>query len=439
MTSRRKLLVVGVAGLGADLVRKHPPAGGPLFRSAESVFPAVTCTVQATMRTGRPPRDHGMIANGLYLRDLRRVMFWEQSAALVQGPRLWRNLRAAGGRVGLLFWQQSLGEEADLLLSPKPVHKHHGGMIQDCYSRPADLYDRLSRKIGRPFNLMHYWGPLASARVNDWIAAATIEVMRSPDLAPDLLFTYLPGLDYDLQRAGPDSRKSFQPACPHPLGGGAGRCLEKTYSDLSNLWKNADAAGYDWLVFGDYAMEPVTGGPVFPNRALRQAGLMSVRLVGGRAYHDLFASAAFAMADHQVAHVYVNGENVGRARAALETLDGVAEILDRAAQERVGLDHPNSGELVLVAAKGRWFAYPWWTDPKEAPDFAAHVDIHNKPGYDPCELFFGWPPMTVSQDPSRVRGTHGRTGPGYEVAWASSLEFAEPPKSLLELAREIVR
>ena len=421
---RKKLLVVEVAALGADLVSRRPPTDSVLsFQSARAIFPAVTCTAQASFRTAAPPRDHGMIANGLFFGDLKKVLFWEQSASLVAGPRMWNAFRGAGHRVGMLFWQQSLGESVDVLLSPKPIHKHHGGMIQDCYSLPADLYDRLCRKLGKSFDLMKYWGPLASARVNDWIAAATTEVMRASDLAPDLLFTYLPGLDYEPQRRGPDDPKVFQ-------------ALENTYATLSNLWKNAAEAGYDCLIYGDYNIEAVTGAPVYPNRALRDAGLLSVRHVRGMAYPDFFTSRAFAVADHQIAHVYaMDSDAVARARDALAKLDGIGEMLDRPAQHEAGLDASRSGALVLVAKPGRWIAYPWWTEPGEAPDYANHVDIHNKPGYDPCELFFGWPPMTVSTDASRVRGTHGRRGTGTDIAWTASFTPARKPETLLDLAR----
>lgn len=426
MSPSRKLLVVNVAGLSWELVSRHPPPGGAFgFQQAETIFPAVTCVVQASFRTATPPRDHGLVANGLFFWQLRRVMFWEQSAALVVGSRIWEPALQVGKKIGMMFWQQSLGEQIDLVLTPKPVHKHHGGMIQDCYSRPPDLYDRLCGQIGRPFNLMHYWGPLASVRVNEWIVDATCAVMRSLNLAPDLLFTYLPGLDYDLQRYGPDHRKSV-------------RCLEKTYSDLSNLWKSADAAGYDVLMFGDYHIESVTGGPVFLNRVLREAGLLATRSVEGRAYPDFFTSGAFAVVDHQVAHVYCADELAARrATEALKALKGIGEILDRRAQREAELDLARSGDLVLVAQKGCWFAYPWWSDRREAPDYATHVDIHNKPGYDPCELFFGWPPMSVSTNAFRVRGTHGRRGPGTAIAWASSLKFEEQPATILDLANGV--
>ena len=407
-----KLLIVDVAALGWRLVQQSPAPAPLAFQGLETVFPAVTCPVQAAMRTGRAPAECGVESNGIFLRHLRKISFWEQSAQLVQGDRIWSSFRALGKKVGLLFWQQSLGEQADLILSPKPIHKHHGGMIQDCYAQPHDLYARLCAELGRPFNLMHYWGPLASHRATDWIVAATCVIMSAPDLAPDLLLTYLPHLDYDLQRFGPDHPRAFQ-------------ALGKIYAWLSKLWETAATAGYDIVICSDYAIEAVTGAPIFPNRALRAADLFRVRSVAGRAYPDFFASAVFAMCDHQVALVSVlDLARRAEVRHTLEQLEGVGQILER------------GNDFLIAAQPGRWFAYPWWEIKHEAPDFAGHVDIHNKPGYDPCELLWGWPPGTISQDPTRVRGTHGLAGTGREVAWASSLPL-EKPASLLDLARQL--
>lgn len=423
MATPRKLLVVDCAALGWELVQRHPPPAALAFGSIETVFPAVTCVAQASFRTAQPPSGHGLIGNGRFFRDLKKVLFWEQAASLVHGDRIWSGLRRRGGRVGMMFWQQSLGEEVDLLLSPRPIHKHEGGMIQDCYAQPEDLYATISARTGRGFNLMHYWGPLASRKSSEWIAAATKAVMADPGLAPDLLFTYLPHLDYDLQRFGPD----------HPK---AAKALDVLYALLLDLKTAAKANGYDWLVFGDYAIGPCTEPVVFPNRALRAAGLFRTRTIQGMAYPDFFASAAFAMVDHEVAHVFCRDDDAIRAaRAALEHLPGMAEILDRPAQADRGLAHPNAGELVLVAKPGTWFAYPWFTDRKEAPDFATHVDIHNKPGYDPCELFFGWPPPSVGMNPAKIGGSHGR--PGQPVAWTSTLRFDRQPEHLLDLARAV--
>ena len=152
-----KLLVVQVAALGWKLIQKHGLSveGLEAWAPAASVFPAVTCVAQASLRTGKPPSGHGMVANGRFFPELKKILFWEQSAELVQGERIWDGLRKRGGTVGMMFWQQSLVESVDLVLSPRPIHKHSGGMVQDCYTQPSDLYDRLCRDIGRSFNLMH--------------------------------------------------------------------------------------------------------------------------------------------------------------------------------------------------------------------------------------------------------------------------------------------
>jgi predicted AlkP superfamily pyrophosphatase or phosphodiesterase len=240
--------------------------------------------------------------------------------------------------------------------------------------------------------------------------------------APDLLLTYIPHLDYDLQRCGPDSPK-------------ADKALDALAGYLARLQKAAVEQGYEWLIFGDYAIEAATKPAVFPNRALREAGLFATRNIAGMSYADFFSNPAFAMADHQVAHVYTaNPASLEKAKAVLQKLDGVAKVLDREEQKALGVGHTRGGDLLLVADEGAWFAYPWWTGKKEAPDFATHIDIHNKPGYDPCELFFGWPPLSVSTDTSRIRGTHGRAGDGNRIAWSSSISFDRPVATFLDLA-----
>jgi len=420
----RKLLVVQVAALGHEFLKREINATWKEleFRPLESVFPAVTCTAQASFRTAAPPSVHGMVANGIYHEELQRPMFWEQSSRLVTGPRIWESFRRLGKRVAMLFWQQSLGEDVDLVLSPAPIHKHHGGMIPGCYAKPAYLYDHLSSAVGREFSLAHYWGPLASTKSGDWIAEATAALLSDNDLAPDLCLTYLPTLDYDLQRHGPNHDRSV-------------RALEALVGQFKMLIDTARKHDYDVLIYGDYAMGPVEADAVFPNRALAEAGLFQTRQVKHMLYPDFYRSKAFAVVDHELAHVYVTDpDDVAQTRECLVSLEGVADVLDRGALRDLGLDHPRSGELVIVADEGRWLAYPWWQKKREAPEYAKHVDIHQKPGFDPCELFFGRFPTQVSTDTSQVKGSHGRVGSDRQSSWASTCGLETQPVTLLDLA-----
>ena len=365
-----KRLRVMAAGLGwGVLERRHVKSvAGMSFEPADSVFPAVTCVAQATMRTGLAPSGHGMVANGRWFDDLCKPMFWEQSASLVRGRRVWEGLRAEGGTVGLYFFQQSLGESVDAVVSPAPIHKHGGGMAMSCYTRPTGAAAEIERRLGR-FPLWRYWGPLASPNVGDacidWFEAAT-------DICDvDEAYLYLPTLDYAAQKYGPGSSRddaAFAALC---------RQLER----LAGLCERRGAA---LSVTGDYEIAPVTAPPVRPNVLLREKGLFRTRPVAGRAYPDFYQSSAFAMCDHEVC--VVCGERRDEAaRLLLATGD----------YEEAGGDG-----AILLARRGSWCEYKWWTSRREAPDYASHVDIHNKPGFDPKELFFFGRGV--------VKGTHGR-------------------------------
>ena len=416
-----KLLILECAGLDMHAAMVGNLASlGLDFHPVTPPFPAVTCVSQATMRTGLSPREHGIVANGRFDRKSRRVEFWGQSAGLYRGERLWE--RCPSRDVAVMFLQQSLGDRGvTYSFSPAPIHKHHGGMLMGCHANPPELEAELTAAVGRRFTLSSYWGPGADGRSTAWIASATEAMMRRH--GPSILYSYLPHLDYCQQREGPD------------FPGLKGEA-EFLGVHLTSLLKCAEETGYEVLIWGDYAITQATL-PVFPNRVLMEAGLFMPREVGGRLYPNLYDSRAFAMVDHQVAHVFVRqAEDVASARKLLSSLEGVERVQT---PEEAGFDPADAGELVLTAAPGAWFAYPWWSKSAEAPDYAGHVDIHNKIGFDPSELFWGIPFLKTSQNPNRVRGTHGRTDTPAAFAVTPGLERLKGATSLLELANNLLK
>jgi len=422
----RKLLIVSIAALGHDFLKTHAEKVLPatsLLRNTKSLlpsFPSVTCTSQATFRTAADVQSHDMVMNGFYDRRWRKVLFWEQSANLVSGERIWSEYRRRGKKVGIFFWQQAMGEDADYVLTPAPIHKHHGGMIMDCYSQPGGLYPRLKKKFGG-ISLGRYWGPFSHAKVGNWIAQATADVMANE--APDLQLLYLPSLDYALQRQGSES-----PA--------AAQALQILDGQLEILRRAAREHNYDLLFWGDYAIANCRGPAIMPNHLLREAGLFSVRDISGMLYPDFHTSRAFAVCDHEVAQVYIRDpHDLPAVRACLAAVPGL-DIVDNTARKAAGeLVSPNAGELQLVAPPDTWLAYYWWDNPLQAPEYARHIDIHNKPGFDPCELFLSGFPPGITQDTTRIRGSHGRDG--RPAAWGGTLDLAGSVNTLTDLASAV--
>jgi predicted AlkP superfamily pyrophosphatase or phosphodiesterase len=375
-------LVILAVGLAPRMVGPHTPALARLaarggLRPLRTVVPAVTCSAQATLMTGLPPSGHGVVANGWYFRDLCEVMLWRQPEGLVAGEKIWEagRVRDPAFTCAKMFWWFNMHSTADFAATPRPMYPADGRKIPDHYAQPAALHDELDARLGT-FPLFKFWGPMTDISSSDWIAKATLHVMATR--RPTLTLCYLPHLDYNLQRLGPD--------LSHPR-------LQADLRELdalcATLIEAAEEAGGRVLVVSEYGITPATGA-VFINRALREAGLVAVRREEhGRETLDAGASDAFAMADHQIAHVYLRDPaRAASVAALLRGLDGVEAVWDEAGKAAHGLNHPRSGELVALARADRWFAYHYWLDEARAPDFARTVDIHRKPGYDPVELFF---------------------------------------------------
>ena len=390
------------------------------LRALKTTIPAVTCTAQSTLLTGLPPSDHGAVANGWYFRDLCEILFWRQPNNLVAGQKIWE----AGEMIdpdftcAKLFWWYNMYASVDYSATPRPWYTADGRKIPDHYTYPSELHDELDAKLGR-FPLFNFWGPTADISSSEWIAKATHYVMETRN--PTLTLTYLPHLDYNLQRLGPDdSNLRLQ----HDLREVDALCGE--------MIDRAEQQGRRVIVVSEYGLTRATK-PVHINRKLRREGLIAVRREEcGREVLDAGASAAFAVADHQIAHIYVaDPDRISEVQAMIQSLDGVESVWDDDGKHENGLNHPRSGELVAIAEADRWFSYYYWLDDGLAPDFARTVDIHRKPGYDPLELFIDpairFPTIAATwklakrklgfrqlmdiislTDTQLVRGTHGR-------------------------------
>ncbi|MGW2874076.1 alkaline phosphatase family protein [Kitasatospora sp. NPDC001225] len=375
------LLVLNIAALTSRLLRHMPhlravaePDGDTPGHGArlEPVFPAVTCSVQASLLTGLPPSRHGIVGNGWYFRDLGEVLLWRQHNLLVEGEKVWDTARRRhpGYRVANICWWYAMGAGTDITVTPRPVYHADGHKSPDCYTVPPGLRDELTDALG-PFPLFDYWGPRASIASSRWIARATEHVIRTA--APDLTLAYLPHLDYDLQRFGPAA----------PQAAAAARALDTVLAPLLHL---AREHGTTVVALSEYGITAVDH-PVHINRALRAAGLLTVYTQAGMEYLDPYTSRAFAVADHQVAHLYVpDPADLPRVAELVRALPGVERVLDSAGKAAYGIDHARAGELVAVATTNAWFTYYYWLDDTRAPDFARCVEIHRKPGYDPAEL-----------------------------------------------------
>ncbi|MEM0981996.1 MAG: nucleotide pyrophosphatase/phosphodiesterase family protein [Cyanobacteria bacterium P01_H01_bin.58] len=416
----QKTVVINVVGLSSRLIGNHTPKlkrwmeAGQLA-TIQPVLPAVTCTAQSTYLTGQWPSQTGIVANGWYFRDDCEVKFWRQSNKLVQAPKIWEVARQKNPSFTCAnqFWWYNMYSTVDYAVTPRPMYPADGRKLPDIYTQPAELRPQLQAELGQ-FPLFKFWGPATSVAASQWIAdsAKWVEARESPTLT----LIYLPHLDYCLQKIG---------CAPDQIAKDLTE-IDDLCGDLINFYENL---GAQVIVLSEYGITPVNK-PVHINRLLREAGLLQVREELGLELLDAGASQAFAVADHQLAHVYINDPKVqSTVKHLLEATDGIDLVLDDAGKHEYHLDHGRAGELVAVAAPEAWFTYYYWLDDRCAPDFARTVDIHRKPGYDPVELFidpqlkapklkiaskllqkklgFRYLMDMIPLDPTLVKGSHG--------------------------------
>ncbi|MBE9179972.1 alkaline phosphatase family protein [Oculatella sp. LEGE 06141] len=374
----QKTVVLNVVGLTPSLINEQTPrlsqwASQGQIVSVQPVLPAVTCSVQASYLTGTLPNQHGIVANGWYFRDECEIKFWRQSNHLIQAPKLWDKAKAIDPSFTCanLFWWYNMYSSVNYSITPRPQYRADGRKVPDIYTHPADVRSRIQADLGS-FPLFHFWGPASSIRSSQWIAQSA--QWMEQHYSPTLTLVYLPHLDYGLQRFGPD----------HPRIAAELTAIDTVCGELIDYY---ESRGATVIVLSEYGITAVSR-PIHLNRILREHRLLTVREEEDGELLDPGASIAFAVADHQIAHVYVNDRAyLPQIQALLNATDGIALVLDEAGKQAHHLNHSRSGELVAIAAPDAWFTYYYWLSDRQAPIFARTVDIHRKPGYDPVELF----------------------------------------------------
>lgn len=364
----------------------------------EHSFPAVTWPAQANMLTGKTATEHGVVANGFFWRDSNKVEMWTAWNEVIQQPQIWDLLRQQNPQLKSAAWfpMLSKGCGADYVCMPAPIHQPDGSEDLWCYTKPQEFYGKLLEQLDH-FPLKHFWGPLANIKSSQWIADSAVAAAK--EFQPDFFYIYLPHLDYAAQKFGPDSEQAIA----------AVKELDQLIGQLRDQAIAANDDPIHWLVASEYVISPVDHVS-YPNRVLREAGLLQVTQHDDGEHLDFENSQAWALVDHQFSHVFAKDRDakiIDQVTKLFGNHPGIAQALSGAERASVNLDHERSGDVVLIADANSWQAYYWWQDDANAPGFATTVDIHRKPGYDPVELFFDFKTKSVPLDATLIKGSHG--------------------------------
>jgi predicted AlkP superfamily pyrophosphatase or phosphodiesterase len=392
----KRVAVINVVGLTEALIGEHTPRIAEFSRRGAvahiaPAFPAVTCTAQSNYLTGKTPSEHGIVSNGWFNRELSEVQFWKQSNHVVHGGKIWDALREQSqivnrkSSIANCFWWFNMYSSVDYSITPRPMYPADGRKFFDVYSWPYSVREEIKKDLGE-FPFFSFWGPAAGIdspqgkadAASRWIAGSAKWIENK--YAPTLNLIYLPHLDYNLQRHGTyDVTGNLNPKIRRDL-----REIDAIVGDLIDFFGKR---GVQVVLLSEYGITNVDT-PVHLNRIFRERGWLTVKEEFGLEILDAGASKIFAVADHQVAHIYLNDAALEKCvREVLEKTSGVEKILGKVEKIAAGIDHPRAGDLIAVARENAWFTYYYWLDDARAPDFARTVDIHRKPGYDPVELF----------------------------------------------------
>ncbi|MBT5020686.1 alkaline phosphatase family protein [Planctomicrobium sp.] len=408
-------VLVSVPGLRSEDLQHMPNlqkiANRGSVKPLTASFPCVTCPVQANLTTGVGPDVHGVIANGFFYRDKGEVELWTAWNECIEAPQVWDLLHDADEKITSAVWfpMHSKGAGADYICTPAPIHNPDGSESLWCYTKPEQLYGELRDDLGH-FPLMNFWGPIANIKSSDWIIDSAIKAAH--EFKPDFFYIYVTHLDYAAQKFGPDSPEALQ----------AVKDIDVSLGRLIDGIESSEMESIHWLFASEYTISEVND-VCYPNRILRDAGYLSLQEDAGLENLVPGESRAWAMVDHQLTHVFVkNAEDIETVANLFREHPLVEEVLVDEQRGKYKLDHPRSGEVVLVSKPEAWFAYYWWNDDAKAPKFARTVDIHRKPGYDPVEMFINMPSKTTPLDATLVKGSHGYPGSTGVLVSSKTLE-----------------
>ncbi|MDF1861060.1 MAG: alkaline phosphatase family protein [Verrucomicrobiales bacterium] len=378
-TPRTAILnVVGLTprhiGPDTPFLREFSKRDGNQLVHIKPTLPGVTSSMQATFLTGKPPGEHGIVANMWYDRAYSEHRCWKQSNHLVQGRKIWEHIRDEHNpdfTCAKVFWWNNMYSTADYQITPRPIYCANGKKVFDIQTWPMDLRKKIKRKIGK-FPFPAFWGPAAGIASSDWIAKSA--KWFEDRFSPDLNLVYLPHLDYNLQRLGPEASEISED-------------LQAIDAVVCDLVTHLESRGVSVLILSEYGITQVDR-PIHLNRLFREKGWLSWRKELKREVLDPGNCQVFAIPDHQVAHIYLNNPAISEEVVELlRGVEGITDVYTRDELAGIGLDHERSGDLVAVSDERSWFTYYYWKSDRKAPDFARCVDIHRKPGYDPVELF----------------------------------------------------
>lgn len=419
--SLQRTAVINVVGLSTSLLPRMPRLRQWTDKRRVSTFkpefPALTCSAQSSYLTGLSPDRHGIVGNGWYNREMNEVQFWKQSNKIVKGPRLWEILRERHGddfTCAKLFWWYNMYATVNWSMTPRPMYPADGRKVFDIYTQPMGLREEVKEALGE-FPFPWFWGPNSGIPSSQWIAKAArwTEEKHSPGLS----LVYLPHLDYSLQKMGPHHESIDKELL----------AIDEVVCDLIDYYESRNVRP---VILSEYGISAVDT-PIHLNRLFHKKGWLTLKPELGREMLDCGASQAFAVADHQIAHVYINNPAIREeVLALLRATPGIDEVRIPGDEWQSGAGVERAGDLIAIARPNAWFTYYFWEDDAKAPDYARCIDIHRKPGYDPAELFIDpeikFPKWKIARfllkktlgfralmeviplDASLVKGSHGR-------------------------------